>query len=234
MSNFKTQYPAQSGAYKIRIKEGTGWREYDTVRLEISVGQPYHEGEKLRSKIEWARARFQDVNVLVNDTLQRFNLMYERGMSEKQATKETRLQGDEWLVRNGEALAGCSCYRWDHWKNHEDFSSTLWKAEMFYRNNAGFHDAVENAIYEVWDRRAGQEGYEHNRKDDFFNVSREYLLEETAGLALAYKALPGISAYPGTFQKMWAMFVGKRIEGAPEGLENAHCIRIDFSRRKTA
>ena len=42
-----TQYPPQDGAYAVKVKNGAGWNAFDTARLQISVGQPYHEGDKL-------------------------------------------------------------------------------------------------------------------------------------------------------------------------------------------
>ena len=68
-----TQYPPQDGAYAVKVKNGAGWNAFDTARLQISVGQPYHEGDKLAATADWVRHRFGRVIVCVNDTLQRFN-----------------------------------------------------------------------------------------------------------------------------------------------------------------
>lgn len=56
----------------------------------------------------------------------------------------------------------------------------------------------------------------------------------TLGMRGGYTVFPGVSAYPGTFLEMWSMFVDRDVDGAPEGLKNAQCIRIDFARNKAA
>ena len=59
----------------------------------------------------------------------------------------------------------------------------------------------------------------------------DYLIEETAVFALIYRDIPGLSAYPGSFGDLWQMFLDNPPEGPLSGLANAHCLRIDFSRR---
>jgi len=67
MSDFN--YPPQTGEYKVMVKSGAAWRDYDTARLEISVGQPYHEGAKFEATVDWVKHRFSHSIVSVNDTL---------------------------------------------------------------------------------------------------------------------------------------------------------------------
>lgn len=226
------QFKAQTGAYKVRVKQGR-WQGYDTARLEISVGQPYHEGEKFRAAVAWARERFPNVVLLVNDTLQRFNMMFETRLPEAEAERITGRLGDEWMERNSDATAGCLIVRWNDWKSKPDYPQTHRKTLRLFNTNRRFRAAITNAIAEVWDRRC-EEGtpYAPERKDEFFRNSRDYLLEETTILAMAYRTFPGVSVYPGSFLEMWSMFVDVDIAGAPEGLRNAHCVRIDFSKNK--
>ena len=63
--------------YAARVKNGAGWRAFERVRLLISVGQPYHEGNKLRAVVDWINRNpsIQEVHVSVNDFLQRHNLI---------------------------------------------------------------------------------------------------------------------------------------------------------------
>ena len=229
------QYPPQTGLYKIKIKEGgTSWREYDRLRLEISVGQSYHEGAKMEATLKWAKSRFPHVSILVNDTLQRFNLMFEQGLSEDVAERITWREGETWIERHRPFLDGSSLYRWNEWKTRPDYERALTESRRIYTNNHAFSAAVDEAINDVWFRRVGTDSiFLPERKEEFFFHSQNYLLEETAVFALAYKELPGISAYPGSFQKMWAMFVDSAIKGPLKGLNNAHCMRIDFQRNKS-
>lgn len=226
------QYPAQTGSYKIKVKSKPDnlVGENAVLRLEISVGQPYHEGEKFRCTLDWAKHRFGKIIILVNDSLQRFNYMFEEGLSEKEAHAKASREGREWIARNMAAISSLpdfEIYRWDAWKRSQGYFVDLYKARMLYNSNNKFKAAIDDAITETWDRR----GIPERRKEEFFAFSKDYLLEETAIFSIVYKTFMGISAYPGSFQEMWKMFLDNNVEGAPEGLKYSHCLRIDFSRR---
>jgi len=228
------QFKTQTGQYKIKIKSGC-WQGYDTARLEISVGQPYHEGEKFKATISWAAERFPNVVLLVNDSLQRYNLMFENGLPEESAERISCKQGSEWMRRNYPVAYGCQAICWNEWKARAEYPETSYKTRNLFDRNERFRTSLTDAISEVWERRSKcHPAYSPERKEEFFNLSIDYLLEETAVLAMAYKEFPGVSVYPGSFLEMWSMFVDTAIEDAPEGLKNAHCVRIDFAKNKNA
>lgn len=233
MSASEKQYPPQDGAYKVKIKSKTPHMVDDNsvLRLEISVGQPYHEGEKFKCTVEWAKHRYKKVIVLVNDTLQRFNYMFDDGLSEKEAHEKTLQEGRQWLSRNMASIASLpdfEIYRWDAWKRAEGYFSALNQVNVLYQTNDEFKSCIDQAIEDIAMRREIEPG----RKDEFFALSKSYLLEETAAFSIIYQTFKGVSAYPGSFQKMWEMFLSGSVEGAPEGLRHAHCLRIDFSKQK--
>ena len=107
-----------------------------------------------------------------------------------------------------------------------DFSD-LHKVRTLYNVNPEFKAAIDEAIDEIWVRKNISE----ERKEEFFALSKDYLLEETAAFSIIYNTFKGVSAYPGSFQEMWKMFINQDVPGAPEGLKYAHCLRIDFSKR---
>lgn len=227
----KQPYPSQLGPYAIRIKEGDEWRSYDTLRLEISIGQNYHEGQKFLCTTDWAKSRFKNVVVLCNDTLQRYNLALIHGGEPDDYLHKTFREGSEWIRRNWSALSGIRIARWEDWRSASDFATASENSWSLYRENLTFQNAVLDSIRAVYERRLLRGAVSENDKDRFFRLSLDYLMEETAGLALAYRDYHGISAYPGTFLEMWRMFVDQPIHGPLAGLSNAHCIRIDFDRR---
>lgn len=232
MSVTRLQFPPQTGPYAIKVKEGDQWHAHRTVRLEISVGQNYHEGEKLACTINWAKSRFDKVVILCNDTLQRYNFALQgKDHSPEDFLDHTRSMGSQWIERNQGSLLNVSIARWDDWINLPQFHDALNDAWSLYRDNPQFQIAVNHSISEVYKRKLSKGLINQDQQDRFQNLSLDYLMEETAGLALAYESIPGVSAYPGSFLEMWRMFVGKPIEGHLKGLSNAHCIRIDFDRR---
>jgi tRNA-dependent cyclodipeptide synthase len=216
----------QSGmVYKVRAR-GSNWREYDKVRLEISVGQPYHEGEKFAATMAWARANFSDIALIIGDLPQRYNLVIE-GMSENEAWDFSLKSGDKWLERNGPLLCGCTITRWNDWLNHHDFSVEQAKVINLFENHQRFQDSIIDALDQKFKRS--------NLPDSSYNMFRkhsiDYLLEETTVFAIAYRELKGISAYPGSFLDIWSMFLNKEIPKAPEGLEYANYTRLQFEKR---
>src|SRR4051794_20109605 len=66
-----------AGPYRARAC-GSRWRCFDRCVLEISVGQPYHECDKLAAAVEWVNAHagdpFASCVVLVGDSLQRHTI----------------------------------------------------------------------------------------------------------------------------------------------------------------
>ncbi len=233
MSVTRLQFPSQLGSYAIKVKEGDPWHTYDTLRLEISVGQDYHEGEKFSCTIDWAKARFRNIVVLCNDTLQRYNFSLNSQHDPEYFHKQTEQDGLDWLERNQQSLTGTKVIHWDHWLTHSEFDSALKCARDTYRENTHFKSAVDQSISSVYERRIKRNLIEPHQKDRFHKLSLDYLMEETACLALAYKSHPGISAYPGSFLEMWRMFVDQETPQALIGLSNSHCIRIDFAKRKS-
>lgn len=232
MNVTRLQFPPQTGPYAIKVKEGDRWHHRSTVRLEISVGQAYHEGEKLECAIKWAKARFAEIIILCNDTLQRYNLAIQFGGHPNKYLAQTYAAGTEWIAQNKGPLKNTTIIRWEDWRNLPRFANAVSQARDLYRENQRFNSAVNTSISEVFTRRLSKGLIRMEDQEKFRSLSLDYLMEETAGLAIAYETFPGISAYPGTFLEMWRMFIDTQIEGELKGLSNAHCLRIDFDRKK--
>lgn len=216
-------------SYKVRARGKWDWREFDTVRMEISVGQDYHEGEKLRAAMNWARDNFSYRFIILGDTTQRYNIMYETGCSEKEAYLRAKSLGDEWIERNTDYLDNISVIRWDEWKCRPDYENTHNRIIAFYNENLSFRSALQGASLEFWNRKQ----YSTFAKEEFLKQSEQYLLEETAVFAVAYKELGGISAYPGTFLELWEMFIGDSNDfDIPEGLRKGQWARLSFDKKK--
>jgi tRNA-dependent cyclodipeptide synthase len=234
MSDFN--YPPQTGAYKVVVKSGAAWRDFDTARLEISVGQPYHEGAKFEATVDWASHRFSHVIISVNDTLQRFNLIFEQGLSENRAMVSARHAGSEWIRRQRPLLSrlpGCELSRWNEWLSHPGFATALEQTGTFYEHHQGFRDAVCANIGAVWGRKLrSSSAYKEADFPRFFDLSKQYILEETAVFSLMFQERPAVDIYPGTLLFMWNLFAQGSLPGAPEGLEKGRFTRIDFQRNK--
>ncbi len=212
--------------YKVRARGMPEWRDHHTVRLEISVGQSYHEGSKLEAALQWAHKNFENVYILLGDSIQHYNLMFELGLSKDEAFTQAIKAGDEWLARHAAALNNFkpTITRWGDWKAAPSYFSVKRSIDKLYEQNHEFSEAVRDAFIGKFVRN----DYPEERFDLFQQLSVEYLLEETAIFAVAYEQLGGISAYPGTYLEMLSMFVNQDVEGAPPGLKRAKCVRLTF------
>lgn len=229
-SSKERQYPPQTGFYKIKVKEGAAWRFFDACRLQISVGQEKHEGKKFDATIDWASQRFQKIVVCVNDTLQRFGLMADFGLSESEAREQALQAGNRWI---GQVLAlhldkNPEIIRWDHWLRHPDYSLMRKKMDDLYGKNRVFRDAVESEI-DVFMKRREQEGRVVGKVHR--DLSRQYLLEEISVLPLMFNQQRAADVYPGTSLLPLRLAQEGKIEGYCQTADVVFT-RIGFARNE--
>lgn len=217
--------------YKMRARKPKGFQDLPSLcRMEISIGQAYHEGEKLKLAMNWARNNYERTVILLGDTQQRFNIAFHDNLEINQALEVAYQRGQEWVNRNKSVIGDTEIVSWNYFLNHHKFISAKKAVFNLLETNSVFRTNLDEAVSDFYKRSSVPE---HDRKR-FMDASRQYLIEETAGLAIAYKEYPGFSAYPGSFFDMWGYFIGKDAPKELEGLTNAHCVRLCFNRRKAA
>lgn len=214
--------------YKIRARSKWDWRSFDTVRMEISVGQPYHEGEKFAVAMDWARENFKNIVLIVADTSQRFNVMYHSGCTEQKATEISLQSGADWINRNKQHLYGSQITRWDDWKKG-DYILNRAAVSRLYAEDSVFHETITQAMAEFSTRhKIGESDMKR-----YLNLTEQYFLEETAVFATAFDKIGGISAYPGTFLETWEACILSNNPLIPKGLKKAQWARLTFEKRLT-
>lgn len=197
-----TEFPPQTGKYAVKVKSGAAWRQFDLARLQISVGQPYHEGEKFRATVEWAKPRFRrGVIICVNDTLQRHNAISE-GSTPSSALAFTVAAGDAWIKRNAPALSllpDMSVSRWEDWRHDAEFPFELARKHRQYDEAPAFRKEVDAEVMAFWERRAKRVGPDDPMTfETFQRHSVAYLLEECAVFPLMAKRDRAVDIYPGS------------------------------------
>lgn len=233
------QYPAQTGSYAVRVKSEQSydsWRNFQTARLQISVGQEYHEGEKMIATLQWLKPRFNSVQVCVNDSLQRFSIMFEKGLNSEDALKMSEESGRAWSDRYKEAIqehGDVEIVHWSDWLNRANYSAVRQKMASLYLDNDEFKNLIVNNIREIWSRRKGKDPkvYCDERFHEFFDLSKEYMLEEISVFSLMFEDKRAIDIYPGTAIFAATVLQGRTIPNAPTGLGKGHFCRIDFSKK---
>lgn len=141
-------------SYKEKFQEAS-------VVLLISVGQNYHEGEKLEATINFINERFKCCKIMVNDTLQRHTLSFVNSVDSKKAYNHSLELGKQWIDRNSKICKTLQIpyeiYQWSDWLNHPKFD--LYKSEvdkvhlldndfirMIHKSSAEFLERCRNKI----------------------------------------------------------------------------------------
>jgi len=219
--------------YSVRVKTGASWRNFDRVRLMISVGQEYHEGKKLQATVEWINRNpcIERVHISDNDLLQCHNFIA-AGMSSEQAEKVALSAGALWLARNEETLlqirAPIQITRWKDWFNRAQFEVAHRAIKEYATVDSSFNDSVNEDAGTLAARKL-QRGEPVPPR--LVAHSRDYVLEELAVFALQTAELPATEVYPGSNLKSATYLFGKTsLPEAIQPLARRHFTRIDFSK----
>ena len=233
MTNSRPDYPAQDGYYRVKVKNGAGWRFFKTARLQISVGQPYHEDEKMKATFEWVKHRFDKVIICVNDTLQRHNYCFGEGLTDKRATAKADTEGQNWILRHAEEikqLPNFEVWRWDNWRRRKDYQNQLQHAQKLYRDQKDVHELLDANIKEFWERLCQRDPeMDQSCFEDFAKHSRNYLIEEIAVFFLMFKEQKAVDIYPGSVLLPCVLAQDYSDHAAPDYLGQRAFTRIDFS-----
>lgn len=222
--------PAQ-GEYIVRPRGRSVWQEFNTARLLVSIGRPYYEGEKMKSLVEWLANRFEQVVVIVHDTIQRHNHEAD-GFPIELAEQKARRAGTDWLQNERaviEVLPNVDVVRWDSLKSIPSFQDNLNQIRICYETCPAFHAAIESAIDAVVSRRL-KSGANMNELE-WRSKSREYLLEEAAGYVGMYERNDAVDIYPGTRPDALHMVMNKQLPFLEKKPWRQGFTRLGFERR---
>ena len=185
-----------SSMYKVTASRNER-KDIQTARLNISVGQPYHEGEKFLSLCEWVSRHFNKCVVNMCDSLQRHNLEA-MNISSKQAHSMALANGDAWIERNRnaiESLPNVSIVRWDDWRKGAYWDYAVERANHLYEGDLDFRDIVDGTAQKFISKR------DFNSQAELENAtlySKRYIMEEVA-FALVSSFDDVADIYPGTY-----------------------------------
>lgn len=126
------------------------------VVLPISVGQEAHEGAKFLATLQLVSKRFRQCDIVIADTLQRFNLI-NKNTSLEDAAKASKVSGDLWLERNQNYFKALAIpyhiVRWDECLNWPTFSNGLDITKCEYAKNSQYQQAFTADIAQFLSRK---------------------------------------------------------------------------------
>jgi len=224
--------------YSVRVKNGSGWRTHSTVRLMISVGQQYHEGEKLHAVVDWINRNknILHVHVSVNDLLQRHNFVA-IGESPEKAAAIAQAAGSLWITRNepilSEIKAPVFYTRWEEWLYATEHKTSYENLIALMHIDSAFAETVEADSHLLLDRRKSR-GESVPDEAVFIHNSRLYIIEELAVFAQETQKIPAAEVYPGSNLSSAQYLMGKALSKPIASLAERYFTRIDFARMHTS
>lgn len=164
--------------FKHAEEEKPFFKDSNAVLL-ISVGQPIHEGEKLRATLETINNNFKECDICVADTLQKYN--YENYNEQKGDVEDFAAQrGAEWIERNKNFIQFLTIphkiWRWDDFLEVPIFQQAREVLLDVYYNDESFKKDIDFTI-EEYIFRCKKRNPETNVEQIYEN-SLEYLIEE--------------------------------------------------------
>ena len=195
MSNFKKQFPAPTGPYKVHVKRGDKWSDYNNSRLQISVGRSNFEGDKFFAACEWCSNRFDKTTLIISDTLQRWNHLI-NSTSEDEAFYISQQEGKEWFERNAKSIKNidnASITFWEDWRQHPNFEGSHKRIINLYNTRIDFRNSVDLTIKRFADRNPEVS----KNPNMFYRNSLNFLLEEAAAFGVMNQVEDAVDIYPG-------------------------------------
>lgn len=215
------------------ISSSLGKSALTSCEIGISIGNPAHEGDKLKSILKWVDKRFENCIITLSDTLYRYTYMAQ-GMDEAQAYFTALREGELWLERNREAFkifdhALLQFDRWNKWLKHPDYPAVFQQLSTLYKQDGKLQNAFAKDV-SAYISRCQKRGEDIDVAKASEN-SLAYLIEETACYILIGRAYEAWRAYP---SRDMACFRYMRRPDIPEnlkGIEKAPHLELNFKRK---
>jgi tRNA-dependent cyclodipeptide synthase len=221
-------------SHLLKVKNGAGWRNFARVRLQISVGQAYHEGTKLAAVVDWINrnASIRSVDISVNDDLQAHSLIALGHDSETALTLAARA-GDEYIFRTRDIISKikvpATIMRWSDWQQAPEMGDATAAFATAYDRHPQLRAACDADSRWIVDQRAKQ-GTPVDDVDRWIMHSTNYVREEMAVFAVQSASRPAAEIYPGRNLAAAEYFLSAPTVAGLEGLRNRYFTRVDFKR----
>lgn len=164
--------------------------------MPISVGQDYHELDKLLESMKLITKNFTDITlikIVIVDLAQKYHLAIKNNTSPEKMLYQSKKNGLSWkesyahLIKARFKNVTVEFSTWNEWLNHEDYKQAKQQIDALYNEKINFKNHLENDVLE-FERR-----YYNREKRRFTDAEKEYcrecIKEECAILMLWNKDL---------------------------------------------
>lgn len=226
--------------YKVAVRRGLGsgdWKDFTKVIFEVSVDNKRYTGPYFFSILSWAKERFDSIEIIVCDTLQRYNLAFAQNTDHRTAMQTAMQMGEDWIRRSQgyfDYLNICPrISRWEDWLSHDPktYDTNYRDLVHLYQNNLAVRTEVDKLAEAVWESRRKifhfSEALEQKFKEEVFFP---YFFEETALSAVFLPEVGGISAYPGSLPNFWNNFIEGKFS-CLKGFQGCTFVNLSLTRK---
>lgn len=204
-----------------------GYIAFGSATLGVSLGNRNSEGARIKAVATWLSGRFSHVIIDLSDTLNRYNVMADFGLSEVEAELKCRKEGDEWIKNNVPIFQklgiNFSVIRWDERLNDPNFKAEFERMKQAYTENAELRLAVNNDISAFLKRRGKTLDSISAEQHRLYTL---YLLEEVTAHSLHFEKMPSARVYPGKEQETYRIIGSSKVANVHDGLKNSYYTRI--------
>lgn len=223
VSKLRKNFPPASGPYKICVNGGEKWSDHAHARLQISINQEKHNGDKFAATMEWASHRFHSQTLIISDTLQRHNYITQ-GFTPEEAMRLAYQDGLNWFEKNRETIEKHNRVNitfWNDWLNCPTFKAKHFAVKTAYIKDIALNDLINDTAKHFAKK------YDDQAKG--FQSSLNYILEELAAFSLMYDNDQTIDIYPGHGLRDTLVYLKQHY---PDLFGNYAGTAIDFVRNK--
>lgn len=234
------EYNAKETTYKVEVRRGLGhgnWKDFSKVIFEVSLDNKHYYGDHFFSILAWAKDRFNSIEIIVCDTLQRFNLAFEKGIEKEKALEIARAQGDDWINKSKEYFKSLQLSpkitKWDDWMDYDKDLYQVGYKELsaLYELNLSVKKEIDAICDNVWHRRQKKYQLPESSAPHFKEaVFLPYFFEETVLSSIFLPVVGGVSAYPGSLPLFWDHFIEGKFD-CLNGFKGHTFINLSLTRK---
>lgn len=148
--------------------------------MPISVGQDYHELDKLLESMKLIIKNFTHITlikVVIVDLAQKYHLAIKNNTSPEKMLSQSKKNGLSWkesyahLIKSRFKNVTVEFSTWNEWLNHEDYKQAKQQIDALYNEKINFKNDLENDVLEFERRHFNRE------KRYFTDTEKKYCIE---------------------------------------------------------
>ncbi|MCW5590300.1 MAG: tRNA-dependent cyclodipeptide synthase [Legionellales bacterium] len=204
--------------------------------LPISLGQHYHQDDRLEAILQFINTHFQSCHVVIADLLQRHNLMMTENLTEDNASNYLLAQSDRWLERHTPLFEELSIplkvYRWADWFDSADYRRQRDLTEQAFHEDIVVHSAIMKTSRQFTDKLMRRYPELSKDKERIEWHCHNYVMEECAVMPLWVREKWNFEVYPA--KRLPAMIAIYEKFVKPFYPDRLRWVRLEIRRRAKA